>query len=215
MCSFVREQHKRTPRRWTPVDYKSCAGLAVASRKRLCPKRLTVRQLEKGGGPLNIHPSAARAPDQQAGLNSPLNFAVAFPARRWRGVGCAGSQPPVFDGLVGESKSAGPGPDHELSNDRATGTRICRPQIDPAPLIAGNVGAEPRAGVTASHGHRARRLQCEVSLREGHFIRLYFFNAATTRSPGRPNNRMPSAPVIVGAASIALTTASSVASMVA
>ena len=48
-----------------------------------------------------------------------------------------------------------------------------------------------------------------------HFIRLYFFNAETTRSPGRPNKRMPSAPVIVCAASIALTTASSVASIVA
>jgi len=48
-----------------------------------------------------------------------------------------------------------------------------------------------------------------------YFIRLYFFNAATTRSPGKPNSLMPSTPVIVSAASIAFTTASSVASIVA
>ena len=48
-----------------------------------------------------------------------------------------------------------------------------------------------------------------------YFIRLYLLNAVTTRSPGKPKTRMPSAPVIVCAASIALTTASSVASIVA
>jgi hypothetical protein len=46
------------------------------------------------------------------------------------------------------------------------------------------------------------------------FIGPYFFSAATTLSPGNPNARTPFTPVIVSAASIALTTASSVASIV-
>src|SRR5687768_8664156 len=47
-------------------------------------------------------------------------------------------------------------------------------------------------------------------------IRPYFFITSTRRGPGRPKIRMPSTPVMTeGAASIAFTTASSVASIVA
>jgi hypothetical protein len=75
--------------------------------------------------------------------------------------------------------------------------------------------------------HKQRRFTSEIldsgvvngfasmSFHRCYFIRLYFLNAATTRSPGKPKTRMPSAPVIVCAASIALTPASSVASIVA
>src|SRR5262249_29504547 len=61
------------------------------------------------------------------------------------------------------------------------------------------------------YSFRTYRLCRLTVLRLSYFIRLYFFNTSTTRSPGKPKTRMPSAPVIVRAESIALTTASSVA----
>ena len=68
---------------------------------------------------------------------------------------------------------------------------------------------------SCSARQRAYFRNSSMALLPLYFMRLYFFSAATTRSPGKPNTRIPSAPVIVCAASIALTTASSVASIVA
>src|SRR5688572_33244194 len=46
---IVLPQHK-PPGNWTTVDYKPCAGDAVASRKPLSPTPVAVHELRKGGG---------------------------------------------------------------------------------------------------------------------------------------------------------------------